>query len=141
VSNFTVPLIAEAVRLADEPLVCNQIEMHPFLDQSKVTAACRARDMAVIAYSPIARGNAKDDAVLARIGRTHRKSAAQVALRWLVQQGIAVIPRTSRIERLSENRALFDFVLAEPEMAEIQSLAHRDGRLVDYAYSGSPKWD
>jgi 2,5-diketo-D-gluconate reductase B len=141
VSNFTVPLIAEAVRLADEPLVCNQIEMHPFLDQSKVTAACRARDMAVIAYSPIARGNAKDDAVLARIGRTHRKSAAQVALRWLVQQGIAVIPRTSRIERLSENCALFDFALAEPEMAEIQSLAHRDGRLVDYAYSGSPKWD
>jgi 2,5-diketo-D-gluconate reductase B len=141
VSNFTVPLIEEAVRLAVEPLVCNQIEMHPFLDQSKVTAACRAQGMAVVAYSPIARGGAKNDAVLARIGKAHAKSAAQVCLRWLVQQGIVVIPRTSRMEHLSENSAIFDFALSDAEMAEIRSLAHRDGRLVDYAYSGTPKWD
>src|SRR5580693_7698477 len=119
VSNFTVPLIAEAVRLASEPLVCNQIEMHPFLDQSKVTAACRAQGMAVVAYSPIARGSAKNDAVLARIGAAHGRSAAQVSLRWLVQQDIVVIPRTSRLEHLSENCAIFDFVLADAEMAEI----------------------
>jgi diketogulonate reductase-like aldo/keto reductase len=141
VSNFTVPLIAEAVRLAREPLICNQIEMHPFLDQSRVTAACRAHGLAVVAYSPIARGGAKKDAVLARIGAAHHKSAAQVSLRFLVQQGIAVIPRTSRIEHLSENSAIFDFELSDAEMAQIRSLAHRDGRLVDYAYSGSPKWD
>jgi 2,5-diketo-D-gluconate reductase B len=141
VSNFTVPLIEEAVRLAAEPLVCNQIEMHPFLDQSKVTAACRARGMAVVAYSPIARGGAKNDAVLARIGAAHGKSAAQVSLRWLVQQGIVVIPRTGRIEHLSENCAIFDFALSDAEMAEIRSLARPHGRLVDFAYSGSPKWD
>jgi 2,5-diketo-D-gluconate reductase B len=141
VSNFTVPLIAQAVRLASAPLVCNQIEMHPFLDQSKVTAACREHGLAVVAYSPIARGSAKKDAVLARIGAAHNKSAAQVSLRFLVQQGIAVIPRTSRIERLSENSAIFDFALSDAEMAQIRALAHRDGRLVDYAYSGSPKWD
>jgi 2,5-diketo-D-gluconate reductase B len=141
VSNFTVPLVEEAVRLAGEPLVCNQIEMHPFLDQSKVTAACRAHDLAVVAYSPIARGGAKKDAVLARIGAEHGKSAAQVSLRFLVQQGIAVIPRTSRLEHLSENSAIFDFALSDAEMAQIRALAHRDGRLVDYAYSGSPKWD
>jgi 2,5-diketo-D-gluconate reductase B len=141
VSNFTVPLIAEAVRLAGEPLVCNQIEMHPFLDQSKVTAACREHGLAVVAYSPIARGSAKKDAVLGRIGAAHGRSAAQVSLRFLVQQGVAVIPRTSRIERLSENSAIFDFALSEAEMAEIRALAHRDGRLVDYAFSGSPKWD
>jgi diketogulonate reductase-like aldo/keto reductase len=141
VSNFTVALIEEATGLADEPLVCNQIEMHPFLDQSKVVAACRAHAMAVIAYSPIARGSAKDDAVLARIGKAHGKTAAQVSLRFLVQQGIAVIPRTSKIERLQENLALFDFELTGAEMAEIAALARRGGRLVDYAYSGSPKWD
>jgi 2,5-diketo-D-gluconate reductase B len=141
VSNFTVPLIAEAVRLAGEPLVCNQIEMHPFLDQSKVTAACRQHGLAVVAYSPIARGSAKKDAVLGRIGAAHGRSAAQVSLRFLVQQGVAVIPRTSRIERLSENSAIFDFALSDAEMAEVRALAHRDGRLVDYAYSGSPKWD
>jgi 2,5-diketo-D-gluconate reductase B len=141
VSNFTVPLVEEAVRLAGEPLVCNQIEMHPFLDQSKVTAACRAHGLAVVAYSPIARGGAKKDAVLARIGAEHGKSAAQVSLRFLVQQGIAVIPRTSRLEHLSENSAIFDFALSDAEMNQIRSLAHRGGRLVDYAYSGSPKWD
>jgi diketogulonate reductase-like aldo/keto reductase len=64
-----------------------------------------------------------------------------VSLRYLVQQGIAVIPRTSRIERLSENMAVFDFLLSDAEMAEIASLASRHGRVVDYAYSGSPKWD
>ena len=141
VSNFTVPLIEEAVALASEPLVCDQIEMHPFLDQSKVTAACRAQGMAVVAYSPIARGGAQKDAVLARIGAAHGKSAAQVSLRFLVQQGIVVIPRTGRIEHLSQNCAIFDFALSEAEMAEIHALAHRDGRIVDYAYSGSPKWD
>ena len=141
VSNFTVALIEQAVKLTDESLVCNQIELHPFLDQSKVIAACRQHEIAIIAYSPIARGGVKNDAVLARIGKMHGKTAAQVSLRFLVQQGIAVIPRTSRVERLSENLAIFDFELSQAEMAEIGRLADRDGRIVDYAYSGSPKWD
>ena len=64
-----------------------------------------------------------------------------MSLRYLVQQGIVVIPRTGKVERLSENLAIFDFELAEDEIAEIQALARPDGRLVDYAYSGSPKWD
>jgi diketogulonate reductase-like aldo/keto reductase len=141
VSNFTVALINEAVRLSSEPLVCNQIEVHPFLDQAKVLAACRAQGVAVVAYSPIARGGAKNDAVLARIGKNHGKTAAQVCLRYLVQQQIVVIPRTSKVERLMENFAIFDFDLSSAEMAEIAGLARRDGRVVDYAYSGSPNWD
>jgi 2,5-diketo-D-gluconate reductase B len=141
VSNFTVALIEQAVKLADEPLVCNQIELHPFLDQGRVIAACRSHGMAVVAYSPIARGGAKNHPVLARIGKAHGKSAVQVSLRFLVQQGIAVIPRTSRVERLSENLAIFDFELSQMEMAEIAALAGRDGRVVDYSYSGSPQWD
>jgi 2,5-diketo-D-gluconate reductase B len=141
VSNFTVALIEEAVGLADEPLVCNQIEVHPFIDQSKVIAACVRHGMAVVAYSPVARGGVKREKVLAKIGAAHDKTAAQVALRFLVQQGIVVIPRTSRVERLKENFAIFDFALGKAEMAEIARLAHRDGRIVDYAYSGSPKWD
>jgi diketogulonate reductase-like aldo/keto reductase len=141
VSNFTVGLIEEASRLASEPLVCDQVELHPYLDQSKVIAACRAHGLAVVAYSPIARGNATNDAVLARIGGGHGKSAAQISLRFLVQQRVAVIPRTSRVERLSENLAIFDFSLSRSEMSEIAALARRGGRIVDYAYSGSPKWD
>ena len=141
VSNFTVALIEEAVKLADEPLVCNQIEVHPFIDQSKVIAACRRHGMAVVAYSPVARGGVSRDKVLSRIGKAHGKTAAQVSLRFLVQSGIVVIPRTSRLERLSENLAIFDFELSAAEMAEIARLAHGDGRIVDYAYSGSPQWD
>lgn len=139
VSNFTVALLEEATRLSRVPLICNQIECHPFLDQHKVIAACRQHGMVVVAYSPIARGNAKGDAVLERIGRAHRKSAAQVSLRFLVQQGIAVIPRTSKVQRLEENIALFDFTLSDAEMAEIGKLGARHDRIVDWAYS--PKWD
>ena len=141
ISNFTVAQIEEAVTIATEPLVCDQVECHPYLDQSKVIAACHAHGMAVVAYSPIARGNAKNDALLARIGAAHKKTAAQISLRYLVQQNIVVIPRTSKVERLTENAALFDFTLSEEEMAEIAALARRDGRLVDWSYSGSAKWD
>ena len=139
VSNFTVALLDEANKVSPEPLVCNQIEMHPFLDQSKVVAACKRLGMAVVAYSPIARGGAQEDAVLGRIGKTHGKSAAQVSLRFLVQQGIVVIPRTSKVERLEENIALFDFTLSDAEMAEIGKLGHRGDRIVDWTWS--PKWD
>jgi diketogulonate reductase-like aldo/keto reductase len=141
VSNFTVAMIDEAVRLCEEPLVCNQVEMHPFLDQSKVIAACRRHGMALVAYSPIARGRVKNDQLLGRIGKVHGKTAAQVSLRFLTQQEIVVIPRTSRVERLSENQSIFDFELSAAEMAQIAGLARRHGRIVDYAFSGSPKWD
>ena len=139
VSNFTVALLDEANRMSSEPLVCNQIECHPYLEQHKVIEACRRHGMAVVAYSPIARGGAKRDDVLERISRTHKKTAAQVSLRFLVQQGIAVIPRTSRIERLGENISIFDFALSENEMADIRGLARRGGRIVDWTWS--PNWD
>jgi 2,5-diketo-D-gluconate reductase B len=139
VSNFTVALLDEANKLSPEPLVCNQIECHPYLDQSKVIAACKRHDMAVVAYSPIARGQAKGDQVLERIGKAHHKSAAQVSLRFLVQQGIVVIPRTSKPDRLAENIALFDFELSEEEMRTIHQLAKRGNRMVDWAWS--PQWD
>jgi 2,5-diketo-D-gluconate reductase B len=139
VSNFTVALLDEANRVSSEPLVCNQIECHPYLDQHKVIEACRRHGMAVVAYSPIARGGAKGDEVLERIGRAHKKTAAQVSLRFLVQQGIVAIPRTSRVERLEENLSIFDFALSDGEIADIRKLVNRDGRIVDWTWS--PKWD
>jgi diketogulonate reductase-like aldo/keto reductase len=141
VSNFTVALIEQALQISKEPIVCDQVECHPYLDQSKVITACRRHGMAVVAYSPIARGNAGNDKALARIGVAHRKTAAQVCLRFLVQQNIVVIPRTSKVERLKENAAIFDFALSEKEMAEISALARPGGRMVDWAFSGQPKWD
>ena len=139
VSNFTVPLLQEAAQLATEPLVCNQIEWHPYIDQRKVVAETRRLGLAVVAYSPIARGRAAGDQVLKTIGLAHRKTAGQVCLRYLIQEGAAAIPRTSKLERLSENIAIFDFALNDAEMEEIRKLARPTGRIVDWA--GSPQWD
>src|SRR5476651_463139 len=75
VSNFTVALLEEAIKVSKERLVCNQFECHPFLDQDKLIAACRKAHMTVVAYSPIARGGAKGNAVLERIGKAHGKTA------------------------------------------------------------------
>jgi diketogulonate reductase-like aldo/keto reductase len=142
VSNFTVAMIEEATRLSSEPLVCDQVECHPYLDQSKVLAACRSHGMAMVAYSPIARGSAaRNDKVLNSIGAAHKKTAAQVCLRFLVQQNIAVIPRTSKLDRLTENASIFDFTLSPKEMSAIAALARRDGRVVNFAYSGTIDWD
>jgi diketogulonate reductase-like aldo/keto reductase len=130
VSNFDAVLVAEAVTLSTEPLVNNQIELHPYLDQGKTIAASRKAGLSVTAYSPIARGRVKGDALLSRIGRAHGKTAAQVSLRYLVQQDIVVIPKTSRAERLTENAAIFDFTLTPSEMKEIAALASPHGRIV-----------
>jgi len=123
VSNFSVAQIEEAARVSSEPLVCNQFECNPFVDQSALIKACRQLGMAVVAYSPIARGRVRDNELLSRIGAAHKKSATQVCLRFLVQQHMVVIPRTSKVERLSENAAIFDFSLSETEMTAIAGLA------------------
>ncbi len=141
VSNFTVALIEEALQVSSEPLVCDQVECHPFLDQSKLIGACRRHGIAVVAYSPLARGEFRSNEVLGRIGAAHKKTAAQTCLRFLVQQNIVVIPRTSKLERLAENAAIFDFKLSDREMSEIGGLASRDGRVVDWSYSGRMEWD
>jgi len=140
VSNFTVALIEEAVAACPEPLVCDQVEYHPYLDQSRVAEACARHGMGLVAYSPIAKGRVRNDRALLRIGDRYRKSAAQVCLRWLVQQGVAAIPRTSKLERLSENIEIFDFELSDEDMQEIFSMVPAAGcRLTDFGLA--PKWD
>ena len=139
VSNFTTQLIDQATQYSTEPLATNQVELHPYLDQSKVIAACKEKGMSVTAYSPIVRGKAGDDPVLTKIGNAHKKSVAQVCLRFLVQQGFVAIPRTSKVERLSENSDVFDFELTPAEMSEIHGLTKPDGRMVSPSWA--PDWD
>ncbi|MGJ4946801.1 aldo/keto reductase [Bradyrhizobium sp. HKCCYLS20291] len=139
VSNFTVALIDEAVAVSPEPLVCDQVEYHPYLDQTRVREACARHGLAVVAYSPIAKGKIKNDPTLTRIGQFHGKSPAQVCLRWLVQQNVVAIPRTSKIERLSENLEVFDFELSEQDMADIFAMGSPEGRMTTFAFA--PKWD
>jgi 2,5-diketo-D-gluconate reductase B len=139
VSNFTVALIEEAVAACPEPLVCDQVEYHPYLEQTMVKETCAGHGMALVAYSPVARGRVKNDATLARIGLAYGKTAAQVCLRWLVQQNVCAIPRTSKIERLTENIDIFDFSLSDDEMGEIFRMGSDKGRLTNFGFA--PKWD
>jgi 2,5-diketo-D-gluconate reductase B len=139
VANFTTALLERAAKLASEPLVTNQIEVHPFIDQSKVVAACRGRGLAVTAYCPLARGKVPGNAVLERIGKAHGRSSSQVALRYLVEQGIVPIPRTANPDHLAANLAVFDFKLSAGEMGEIGALKQAGGRVVDPPHA--PKWD
>jgi 2,5-diketo-D-gluconate reductase B len=139
VANFTVAMLDEAVRVCDEPLVTNQIEVHPFLDQTKILAACRRHGISVTAYCPVARGRVAGNAVLERIGKAHGKTIGQVSLRYVVQKGAIPIPRTAKKERLAENLAIFDFALSAPEMAELDRLAKPDGRVVSPPFH--PAWD
>src|SRR3974390_1047359 len=135
VSNFTVALIEEAVRTCPEALVCDQVEYHPYLDQTKVKAACAEAGLALVAYSPVAKGKIRNDETLLQIGRIYHKTPAQVCLRWLIQQNVAAIPRTSRLERLSENIGIFDFELTDEEMEQIYRLGSPKGRMTDFGFA------
>src|SRR5262249_3939919 len=95
--------------------------------------------LSVTAYSPIARGGAGDDAQLRRIGMHHGKTAAQVSLRFLIQEGAVGIPRTSKPERLKENMTIFHFELDPAEVAAIRKLAGQDAGVV--GWWGAPNWD
>lgn len=141
VANFNIALLEEAIRLCPEPLVTLQAEYHPYLDQSKMLAACRRLGLVFTAYCPLARGRVPKDPVIAEIARNKGKTIAQIALRWLVQQGnVAAIPRSSNPQRVAENLAVFDFTLTEDEMTAIRALKRPDGRIANPA-GRAPAWD
>lgn len=139
VANFTTAMLAEAMQVTGEPLVTNQIEVHPFIDQSKVIAACKKHGMTVTAYCPIARGKAPGNDVLERIGKAHGKTSPQVSLRYLVQLGLAAIPRTATPAHMQANLAVFDFELSDAEMAELKKLNAANMRVVNPPHA--PQWD
>jgi 2,5-diketo-D-gluconate reductase B len=141
VANFNIALVEEAMRLCPEPLVTLQAEYHPYLDQSKVLAACRRLGLVFTAYCPLARGRLFNDAVIGEIARKKGKTIAQIALRWLVQQGnIAAIPRSANPRHMAESLAVFDFELTGDEMSRISALKRPDGRIAN-PKGRAPAWD
>jgi diketogulonate reductase-like aldo/keto reductase len=141
VANFNIALTEEAMRLCPEPLVTLQAEYHPYLDQSKVLAFCRKAGLVFTAYCPLGRGRLFKDPVVAEIARAKGRTVAQVALRWLVQQGnIAPIPRSSNPQHMAESLKVFDFSLTPEEMNRIFALKRPDGRIAN-PIGRAPKWD
>jgi diketogulonate reductase-like aldo/keto reductase len=141
VANFNIAMLDEAIRLCPEPMVTLQVECHPYLDQSKVIAACRERGLVLTAYCPLARGDLVNDPVLAEIAKRTGKTFAQVALRWLMQQNIiAAIPRSSNPVRIAQNIDVFDFKLSDDDMRRIGNLKKPNGRIANPA-GRAPQWD
>ena len=141
VSNFNTALMAEAVSLSKAPIVTNQIEYHPYIDQDMVIAAAKAAGMSVTGYYGMADGKVFADPVLKDIAANRGKSVAQVVLRWLVQQqGVIALSKTVSEARVDENLAIFDFTLSVAETDAIRALARPDGRIVS-PDGLAPVWD
>jgi len=142
VSNFVCALVRELLAYAEPPPAVLQVELHPYLAQEKLLRFCREEQIAVTGFSPLGAPSyvplemaAPEESVLSEpavqaAAKEHGKTPAQVALRWGVQRGAAVIPKTSRRERLRENLDLFDFELTSDEMQAISAL-NRNRRFND----------
>jgi diketogulonate reductase-like aldo/keto reductase len=142
-SNFPTAMMAEAQRLSPAPLVVNQVEYHPYLNQDAVIAACRAANVAVVTHCPLDRAGAlfAEPAITGPATRLDR-SPAQIVLRWHVQQGVIPIPSSHSASRLRQNIEIFDFELSETEMQAISALAANGHRICEppihcNAFSGS----
>jgi len=141
VANFNIALLDQAIRFASEPLVTLQAEYHPYLAQDRLLEACRQRGLLFTAYCPLGRGRLLDDPVLKEIGARKGRSVAQIALRWLIQQGnIIPIPRSSNPRRLAENLDVFSFALTPDEMRRIDARKRPNGRIANPT-GRAPAWD
>jgi 2,5-diketo-D-gluconate reductase B len=136
-SNAPAGLLREAVGLA--PVLCNQVEYHPLLDQSRLLELARRADVLITAYSPLAHGRVLEEETLRRIAERHGRTAGQVALRWLLDQPlVSPIPKASSHERRLENWRALDFELSDDDRAAIDALP-KDVRTSDPPWA--PDWD
>lgn len=140
VSNFNTDLMRQAVALSSLPIVTNQVEYHPYIDQTPVLRAAKQFDMSVTAYYAMADGKVLEDAVLKAIAAKHGKSIAQIVLRWIVQQDVIALSKTVSEQRAQENVAIFDFELTSEDVTAIHALAKPDGRIVS-PEGLAPAWD
>ncbi|OSQ38729.1 aldo/keto reductase [Thalassospira mesophila] len=141
VSNYSTQLMADAVALSDAPIVTNQIEVHPYIDQSKVIAAAKETGMSITSYYAMADGKVFDDDVLKEFGAKYGKSVAQIVLRWVIQQdGLIALSKTVGEKRVVENFDIFDFEISTADMQAISALARPNGRIVS-PDGLAPVWD
>lgn len=122
VSNFLEPHLNELLGDAKHVPAVNQIELTPFLQRRGTRALCQQHGIVVEAYSPLTRGRRLDEPALVAVARRVGRTPAQVLLRWGVQHGHVILPKSTRPARIAENGTLFDFALDTPSMAELDAL-------------------
>ena len=134
VSNFVVERLAQAIDVSPLPICTNQVEFHPLLYQRDLLEFCNGHGIAVTAYAPLARTQALNNDVIRAVASQCGKTPAQVCLRWLVQKGIIVIPKTASKERLRENMAIFDWELSADDERRIDAIPG-EKRLIQGEYA------
>ncbi len=128
VSNFKKHHLEEILSQCTIPPMVNQIELHPFLAQKELCSYCKRQNIVVEAWSPMMRGGVKDIPLLAEIADKYQKDSGQIALRWHLQRGIVVLPRSVKPQRILSNLEIFDFELTDSEMSVISKL-DKHGRI------------
>ncbi|QKQ98973.1 aldo/keto reductase [Candidatus Nanohaloarchaea archaeon] len=138
ISNFTPEQVDEAMEIAGEHIMANQVEMHPLLQQDELLEKCREHDILLVAYSPLARGKVFDIPELQEIADKHGVSEAQVSLAWLMQKkGVVAIPKATSEEHIRDNFKAGELELDREDIERIESI-DREERLVDPGFS--PDW-
>jgi methylglyoxal/glyoxal reductase len=122
VCNHVESDLEDLFSYATIPPAINQVELHPYLQRARLRGYCHAHEITVQSWAPVMKGRVAGVPELVKIGQAHGKSPAQVSLRWLLQHGLTVIPKSVHRERIAENADLFDFELTDREMAEIDAL-------------------
>lgn len=139
VSNFTIALIDQALDLLDgRPIMTNQVEVHPYLQNRKLIAHCRSKGVGITCYMPLAQGRIGADAVMQSIAKTHGATPEQVSLAYLMQRGLCVIPASSNTERLRQNFNAINVTLTNEEVSRIDAL-ERNMRIINPDWG--PDWD
>jgi 2,5-diketo-D-gluconate reductase B len=139
VANFNIALLKTVVEQIKAPIACNQVEYHVMLDQTPLRKYLAAKAIPLVAYCPLAQGRVASDPTLTAIGRKHGASAAQVALKWLLDQdGVAAIPKASRSESQKANLGALNVGLDDEDIRAIAGLP-KDRRCVNPGFA--PEWD
>lgn len=139
VANFNIALLKTVVEQIKAPIACNQVEYHVMLDQTPLRKYMSAKSIPLVAYCPLAQGRAASNETLMAIGRKHGASAAQVALKWLLDQdGVAAIPKASRAESQQANLDALNVGLDDEDSQAIAGLP-KDQRFVNPGFA--PAWD
>ncbi len=125
VSNYAIHHLEELLSSSPTPPSVNQVEFHPFLYQAELLAFCGNHGIQLEAYSPLTRGHRLDHRVIKAVAMDYRRTPAQILIRWGLQHGLVVIPKSVRPERIRENAQVFDFELSRADMARLDALDER----------------
>lgn len=122
VSNYTVKHLKELMAESDIKPVVNQVELHVFLQQPELVKYCQENNIVLEAYSPLAHGNKLDNELLTSLASKYSKTSAQIMLRWCIQQGFVILPKSVTPSRIKENFEVFDFEIDESDIKLMASL-------------------